>query len=70
METFTYLTYKVLTETPLKEQPSLNSRTFAMIPKNRLFFVLKEDGDWLTTAYGYVQSKDCEFAFSYEEELD
>lgn len=70
MDKFTYMMWKVLTETPLKEQPNLNSKTYAMLPRNRLFICLKEDDQWLTTAYGYIQKSDCAFAFSYEEDLD
>ena len=69
MGSFTYMTWKVLTDTPLKDEPSLSARTSAMVPKNRLFIVLGENEEWLTTAYGYIQKRDCAFAFSYEEEI-
>lgn len=70
MDKITYLTYKTLTDTPLKEEPCFESKTLAMVPKNRLFFSLGEENGWHVTGFGYISMAECIFAFSYEEELD
>ena len=68
MEQTSYVIYKILTETPLKKAPSFSAETLDMLSRNRLVRCFDDSGEWLVTAYGYIQKADCVFAFIYDDE--
>ena len=70
MDTFTYVVYKTLRETPLKEEPKDDSKTLTTLRANRLLIILSTKDGWSATAYGYIKADDLEYSFTFDESLD